>query len=35
MIVTDAKLEEIHGKKSASMFEMYKHLSACLTVAKN
>ena len=30
----DAKLEKIFGKKSVSMFEMNKHLSAHLTAPK-
>ncbi len=33
-INADAKLEKIFGKKSASMFEMNKHLSAHLTAKK-
>ncbi len=33
-INADAKLEKIFGKKSASMFEMNKHLSAHLKAAK-
>ena len=33
-INADDKLEEIFGKKSASMFEMNKHLSAHLTPKK-
>ena len=33
-INADDKLEKIFGKKSASMFEMNKHLSAHLTASK-
>ena len=33
-INADAKLEKIFGKKSASMFEMNKHMSAHLTAKK-
>nr|WP_254605193.1 SWIB/MDM2 domain-containing protein [Sphingomonas bacterium] len=33
-INADAKLEKIFGKKSASMFEMNKHLSAHLKAVK-
>nr|WP_308461836.1 SWIB/MDM2 domain-containing protein [Sphingomonas folli] len=33
-INADAKLEKIFGKKSASMFEMNKHLSAHLSAKK-
>ncbi len=34
-INADAKLEKVFGKKSASMFEMNKHLSAHLTAKKS
>ena len=33
-IIADDKLEKVFGKKSATMFEMNKHLSAHLTAAK-